>query len=182
VIYSHGYLVSAPTLGPRAFNPIAGDNLDSILLNPMMLGASTDAPAENSLRATRGDADENSSFGTSVTNTTLTATIVTATTSADSIRGRFLSLDRAEHHRATSALTQDSLDSTIVTTTTRADSIRGRYLSLDPENRRTTSALTQDDALDAPPDAEAPRPPRPPRSRSNSPFTVQSSACRIKFG
>jgi hypothetical protein len=124
--FSHLFFLPAITLGSRAHNLIAGDNLESILFNPML--GETNSATAHSIHATRGDTDENSSLGTAVTNSTMTCTVGTATT-----RGDY--------------------------------SIRDRFLSLDPENRRATSALTED-SYNTSSDA--------PRSRSNSPLTIQS--------
>jgi hypothetical protein len=51
----------------------------------------------------------------------------------------------------------------------RGESIRSRYLLEDPDSRRTTSALTDDTFFSSASEA-------PPRSRSNSPLSVQSQA------
>lgn len=53
-------------------------NLESILLNPIQNASQTELGM--STRAVRGDYDGNSSLATSMTNTTVTSTIVTATT------------------------------------------------------------------------------------------------------
>jgi len=66
---------STPTQGSRSHFT----NLESILLNPIQ--TSTHSEHGMSTRAVRGDYDGNSSLATSVTNTTVASTIVTATTS-----------------------------------------------------------------------------------------------------
>jgi hypothetical protein len=112
------------------------------LLNPML---SDSHATSQSIRATRGNSDANSSLGTSVTGSTLTATIVTRVDSAprpesfpaDSIRGRFLSLD-PDSRRTTSALTVDSQETSIIEE------------SMPPRSRSNSPIATQSYNADAP--------------------------------
>ncbi len=78
-------LFTAPTQGSRYRPAFSGETLDSILLNPMV---SESGVLSASVRATRGEADGNSSMATSVTNSTITSTVVTATTRGDSVNFR----------------------------------------------------------------------------------------------
>ncbi|CAB9513840.1 expressed unknown protein [Seminavis robusta] len=72
---------STPTQGSRPPRVTVGDNLESILLNPMIGETNTFGL---SVRATRGqDTDGNSSLATSVTNSTVANTVVTSTTRGD---------------------------------------------------------------------------------------------------
>jgi len=81
--FSPMYIIIAPTQGGSRrdyrftdMQPVT--NLESILLNPIQSSLPGDLGL--SIRAVRGDYDGNSSLATSVTNTTVTSTIVTATT------------------------------------------------------------------------------------------------------
>jgi hypothetical protein len=75
--------MTAPTQGGSRRDYRYGDiqpvtNLESILLNPIQSSGNNEHGM--STRAVRGDYDGNSSLATSMTNTTVTSTIVTATT------------------------------------------------------------------------------------------------------
>ena len=113
----------APTQGSR--NHFT--NIESILLNPIQTSASSEHGI--STRAVRGEYDGSSSLATSVTNTTVASTIVTATTS-----GVELANSTSVSHR------NEDIDS---------------MLGLSPPT------VAED---------------RAPRSRSQSPLTVQSAA------
>jgi hypothetical protein len=168
---SLGTTITQSTL---ASNLITCGNLESILLNPMLGEADTMA---QSFRATRGDTDGNSSLGTAITQSTLALNLITggnlesillnpmlgeADTTAQSIRATRGDTDGNSSLGTT--ITQSTLNSAFVTAVTRGDSIiRGRYF-----DRRTSSGLTED-FTNASSEAE-----RRPRSRSNSPLTVQS--------
>jgi hypothetical protein len=84
---SIGTNITVATLGSRPVVPIVGGgNLDSILIDPPI--SESDGIRE-SIRATRGDTDGNSSLGTCFTNSTMTSTIATSTlVRPDAIRGR----------------------------------------------------------------------------------------------
>jgi hypothetical protein len=145
--FSHLFFLPATTLGSRAHNPIAGGNLESIFLNPM-LGETNNTTTAHSILATRGDTDENSSLGTAVTNSTMTCTVGTATTRGDySIRDRFLSLD-PENRRATSALTEDSYNTSSDAPRSRSNSpLTIQSYTVNSEAQNVGSGASQSTAI-----------------------------------
>jgi len=143
---------STPTQGSRSHFT----NLESILLNPIQHSI----PSEHGLstRAVRGDYyDGNSSLATSMTNTTVASTIVTATTRGnDSINPRSII---AQLTNDTNSVIQDEEGVEIVANST---SISQRGEDIDSMFGLSPPAVTEEH--------------RPPRSRSQSPLTVQSAA------
>lgn len=142
---------STPTQGSRNFT-----NLESILLNP--INAESTNEEGMSTRATRGDHDASSSLATSVTNTTLSSTVVTATTrGGDSINPRSSLLTQDETHLDDGHNHNDEVSNVVDVAT--STSPRG------PEDVDSMFAIS-------PPPTGQERP----RSRSQSPLTVQSGA------
>lgn len=136
------FIPTAPTQGSRHRPTFqGGETLDSILLNPMVCES-----LSTSVRATRGETDGNSSLATSVTGSTITSTVVTATTRGDSVNVR-------SNRFINDPDTIVALEGADVTPT------------------RVHSMTRGDVTFGASPDNE----PRLPRSRSQSPLTVQSS-------
>jgi hypothetical protein len=87
-----------------------------------------------------------------------------------SVLGHSLSATRGDFDGNSSlgtSVTGSTMTSTILPS--RGESIRGRYFLQDPDSRRTTSALTDDTFFSSANEAR-------PRSRSNSPLSVQSQA------
>lgn len=129
-------------------------NLESILLNPISSVGNNDQGI--STRATRGDTDGMSSLPTSVTSTTMASTVVTATTRGESI-GLMRSSSRAS-------------EEDVVPENGEEDTEAGHHST----DRRTRNIrLNSDDMFDV--STESAQPDRP-RSRSQSPLTVQSAA------
>jgi hypothetical protein len=130
-------------------------NLESILLNPINsnpndLGMST--------RAVRGDYDGSSSLATSMTNTTVTSTIVTATT-----RG----------NESTRLLAHDAESEVGELATANSMGSGGADLA------NSTASMQRDDyMLGLSPEAITEEQERPPRNES--PLTVQSAATETR--
>ena len=174
---SIGTIITNATL---TSNPITGGNLESILLNPQLGEPNT---TSQTVRATRGDTDGNSSIGTMFTNLTLTSNPISggnlesillnpmvgdSTSVAPSVRATRGDTDG--NSSIGTSFTQSTFHSTAGTTNTRSDSIRGVYFSTGPDSRRMLSGMTEDLTT------ATPEPERRPRSRSNSPLTVGSGA------
>jgi len=168
---------STPTQGSRNFT-----GLESILLNPINSAGTPNNNNSNedpgfSTRATRGETDGNSSLATSVTNTTFTSTVVTATTrGGDSI-----------NPRNTSQMTQDdNHDNNDDDGDDEGGGRRGEESSNVVDIATSSSQRISQEDVDSlfalsPSTAHAVRavggggPERTPRSRSQSPLTVQSN-------
>ena len=129
-----------------------GENgtLESILLNPMI--GDTNFRGLSSVRATRGDdTDGNSSLATSVTNSTFTSTVVTATTRGDA--------STTVHVRR--ILPNDNDNRSVVEPSDEFE--------VSTPSRRGRSVFANDDII-------LNRSPEEPRSRSQSPLTVNTHA------
>ena len=154
-IVAHHTSWAAPTQGTQGSRNFT--NLESILLNP--INSETTQEEGMSTRATRGDPDASSSLATSVTNTTFSSTVVTATTrGGDSVnlRGSLLpndgtNLDDADHDNDEAS---NVVDVTASTSPRAQDEVDSLYA--------VSPAIAGQE--------------RPPRSRSQSPLTVQSAA------
>jgi len=139
---------------PNQFSRSQFTTLDSILLNPIISSAVSEHGA--STRATRGDMDGGSSLATSVTSATQPSTVVTATTRGDSITNNprattrsMASMDSGQDHHEEGSTPVVMVSG--VANRSRRENFDAMFgLSSPPEDR--------------------------PRSRSQSPLTVQSAA------
>lgn len=136
---------STPTQSSR--NPIS--NLESILLNPIQAAGNNDQGI--STRAVRGDTDGNSSLPTTVTSATIASTVVTSATRGNESVGITRIPSRASEE---DVLREDVEEDTGI-----------------PRSRNMRSNSEEFDM----PAGVGRRPERPPRSRSQSPLTVQSA-------
>jgi len=162
---------STPTQSSR--NRIS--NLESILLNPIQAqehAGGIDGPGI-STRAVRGDMDGMSSLPTSVTSTTMASTVVTSTTrGGESLAGGNVSRraleDEVPREQGTDAIAVGE----------ETDVLAGLVPAHD-SHLRSTSAEEFDMSIAEEGGAGGHTPSelhRPPRSRSQSPLTVQSAA------
>jgi len=137
-------------------------NLESILLNPISSGDNNDQGI--STRATRGDTDGMSSLPTSVTSTTMASTVITSTTRGESI-GVLRSSSRASED---DMLRENGEEATEASGSNAGDERPS------PTSRASNIRRNSDGVLEISADGGA-QPDRP-RSRSQSPLTVQSAA------
>jgi len=144
---------STPTQGSRRIS-----NLESILLNPIQAAETNNQGI--STRAVRGDADDTSTLPTSVTNSTMASTVVTSTTrGGESVRiTRIPSRASEEDVLCEGAVVAEE------TGILREGNMRSNSEEFD------MSVTGEGDRHNQPSE------PRAPRSRSQSPLTVQSYA------